>query len=152
MGNETQAGRISRRSFIKTSAAVSAAAMAAPSGNIFAAGSGKVRIGLVGCGGRGTGAAENCLDADPAVELVAMADVFDDMLQGSLKRLKKKYGDRVKVTPETSFLGFARSIEIIQRTFEFNNIWIPMFETKEIKWSAPIIRTFNNSCEIFIVF
>ena len=105
MGNEAQAGRISRRSFIKTSAAVSAA-MAAPSGNIFAAGSGKVRVGLVGCGSRGTGAAMNCLDADPAVELVAMADVFDDMLQGSLNRIKKKYGKRVKVTPETSFLGF----------------------------------------------
>lgn len=105
MGNKSQAGRISRRSFIKTSAAVSAA-MAAPSGNIFAAGPGKIRVGLVGCGGRGTGAAMNCLDADPAVELVAMADVFDDMLQGSLNRIRKKYGERVKVTPETSFLGF----------------------------------------------
>lgn len=105
MGNKTQAGRISRRSFIKTSAAVSAA-MAAPSGNIFAAGSERIRVGLVGCGSRGTGAAMNCLDADKAVEVAALADVFDDKLQGSLKKLKQKYGKRVTVTPETSFLGF----------------------------------------------
>src|SRR5690625_4102051 len=45
----------------------------------------KIRIGLVGCGGRRTGAANQAMNADPNVELVAMADIFDDQIESSLE-------------------------------------------------------------------
>jgi len=47
-----------------------------------------IRVGLVGCGGRGTGAARNCLESAPGVEIVALADVFADQLQGAKNRFK----------------------------------------------------------------
>ncbi|MBN1126749.1 MAG: Gfo/Idh/MocA family oxidoreductase [Sedimentisphaerales bacterium] len=96
---------LSRRAFMKTSAAVSLAATVPPSG-LYAAGTERVRIGLIGCGGRGRGAAEDCMKADPAVELVAMGDLFADRLQGSFNDLRGKFKERVKVTPQTQFTGF----------------------------------------------
>jgi hypothetical protein len=47
-----------------------------------------VRFGIVGCGGRGTAAAVNLMTADPNTELVAMADIFEDKLEGSLRQLR----------------------------------------------------------------
>ncbi|MBI9015703.1 MAG: Gfo/Idh/MocA family oxidoreductase [Phycisphaerae bacterium] len=101
MGND----QLSRRNFMKTSASV-IALTAMSSKNIFAAGDEKIKIGLIGAGGRGTGAAINCLEASPDVEIVAMCDLFKDRVDGSLNRLKKDFADRVKVTPETTFTGF----------------------------------------------
>jgi myo-inositol 2-dehydrogenase/D-chiro-inositol 1-dehydrogenase len=79
----------------------------------YAAGSDRIRIGLVGCGGRGTDAAINCLEADDGVELVAMADAFQDRLNSSQEKIMQwceKRGtpaaQRVKTTPDTTFLGF----------------------------------------------
>jgi len=97
---------ISRRDFVKTGAVVSAAAMLSRSGGVFAAGSDKIRIGLIGCGDRGTGAAMDCIRAADGVELVAMADLFKDKLDNSLKHLKEEFSDQVKVTRESSFVGF----------------------------------------------
>ncbi|MHC4475765.1 MAG: Gfo/Idh/MocA family protein [Planctomycetota bacterium] len=101
-------GVLSRRDFVKGSAAVSLAALALDNSRIFAAGSDKLRVGLIGCGARGTGAAGDCLTADPNVELIAMADMFAEKVDKSLNRLRGKEAivDRVKVTPETTFLGF----------------------------------------------
>ena len=98
----------SRRDFLKTS---SAAALAAPfilAGNASAAGSSAtLKVGLVGCGGRGTGAATQALKADSNLALVAMADVFDDRLQIGLKSLQnnKDVADKVKVEPSKCFIG-----------------------------------------------
>lgn len=97
---------LSRRDFIKTTSAVSLAAVVGANSRIFAAGEDNIRVGVIGCGGRGTGATIDCLNADPAVEIVAMGDLFQDRLDGSLNRIKKDFGDRVKVTPETMFTGF----------------------------------------------
>ncbi len=67
----------------------------------------KLKIGLVGCGGRGTQAVENAMAADPAVELVAMADAFEDKQEASLKRLRGlPIADRIKVEPDKRFIGF----------------------------------------------
>ncbi len=99
-------GWVSRREFIKSSAVVSLVGLGVGTSRMYAAGSGKMRVGLVGCGSRGTGAAMNCLDSDKAVKLVALADVFKDKLDGSLRNIKNKFGDRVKVTAGTSFVGF----------------------------------------------
>jgi len=99
-------GGVSRRDFIKASAAVSLATVASGGSRIFAAGSDKIRVGLIGCGARGTGAAVNCVESTTGVEIVAMADLFQDKLDKSLARLSRKVDDKVTVTEETSFVGF----------------------------------------------
>ena len=81
----------SRRDFLKTSTAVGAAlagSLAVPR-TVHAGVDQTLRIGLIGCGGRGTGAAANALAADPYTKIVAMADTFADRLQQSKKSLQK---------------------------------------------------------------
>lgn len=101
----------SRRGFLRasTSAAVGGA-LAAPLGApAVLAGpihTQTLRVGLIGCGGRGTGAAAQALQADGNVQLAAMADLFEDSLQTSLELLRKQLPDKVRVAPEKCFLGF----------------------------------------------
>jgi predicted dehydrogenase len=64
-----------------------------------------LRIGLIGCGGRGSGAADQALNADKNVELVAAGDAFEEPLQKSLRNLQTKHPDKVKVPPENCFVG-----------------------------------------------
>lgn len=98
----------SRRDFIKTSAIVGGA-LAAPAilpGKLFAKeNSDTLRVGLIGCGGRGSGAANQALTADKNVVLTAMGDAFEEQLQRSLQNLKTAHPEQVKVTPEKSFVG-----------------------------------------------
>ena len=96
-----------RRDFLTYSAAALAASSLAV-GGVHAAGNDKLKIGLIGAGGRGTGAAVNALRADPNVELTAICDLFDDRLQTSLKSLlrDKDVGSKVAVTPDMCFTGF----------------------------------------------
>ena len=98
----------SRREFIKASALVGSV-LAAPAilpGHLFAKeNTDTLRVGLVGCGGRGSGAASQALKADKNVVLTAMGDAFEDQLQGSLQSLQKQHPDKVKVTPEKCFVG-----------------------------------------------
>jgi predicted dehydrogenase len=109
------ASYFSRRDFLLTS---SAAALATAVPRVFAAGSDKIRVGLIGCGSRGTGAAMNCVIASPGVDIVALGDVFPDQVEKALRRLKDNKGekewscsvpwtfaDRVTATPETCFSG-----------------------------------------------
>jgi len=97
----------SRRDFIKTSAAVVGGTMA--SGLVipgaYAAGSDEIKVGLIGCGGRGTGAVDNVLQAAQGVRLVAMGDMFKDRLQDSLQNLTK-YGDKSAVPADRQFVGW----------------------------------------------
>src|SRR5208283_3304583 len=83
-------GKTSRRDFLKTSAAAVGATLATQlaTSNAHASGSDVLRIGLIGCGGRGTGAAAQALNADKNVKLVAMGDMFADRLKSSLAQLK----------------------------------------------------------------
>jgi myo-inositol 2-dehydrogenase/D-chiro-inositol 1-dehydrogenase len=110
----------SRRDFIKTSVAVGGALAGglsvARSAN--AAGSDELEIGLVGCGGRGTGAADDTLSINKGVKLVAMADAFGDRLNGAHDQLKKKYGDRVSVPPERMFVGFDGYQKLLETTVD----------------------------------
>ena len=80
-----------RRNFLKTAAAASVGAMFLDS-KVFAAGTEKLKIGLVGCGGRGLHDMSYCLQADENLELVAMADTFKDKVDNCYKRLKKMFG------------------------------------------------------------
>jgi predicted dehydrogenase len=100
-----------RREFLKSSTTVLAAGTLAAEltspAAVHAAGSDVLRVGLIGCGRRGTGAAEQALRADPNTQLVAMADAFDDQLQESFASLKKSdVGARVAVDSDRRFVGF----------------------------------------------
>jgi predicted dehydrogenase len=104
-GNGTNGTGLTRRDFIKTSAAASLAA-AIPGGlGLYAAGSDAIRIGVIGCGGRGTGAAIDAVTSSPGVEILALADPFQDRIDGSLKTLREKVPAAVKVRPDTCFTG-----------------------------------------------
>lgn len=99
----------SRRRFLQTSGLVAGAVATGLSIERSAHAQGEegyLDLALIGCGGRGTGAAGNALDADPRTRLVAMADAFEDRLQSSLRSLKDRYSDRVLVDESTSFVGF----------------------------------------------
>jgi len=67
-----QSKPLSRREVIKTSGVLGTAALLTGAGRLWAGGSDKIRLGLIGCGGRGTYDTPNCLNAAPNVELVAM--------------------------------------------------------------------------------
>jgi len=68
-------------------------------------GSDEIRVGLIGCGGRGTGAARNVVDAAPGVRIVAMADAFKDRLDESRTILTSRLADKMAVTDDTCFVG-----------------------------------------------
>lgn len=103
-----------RRRFLKTSACA-AGVLAAPAALRAAVANAPslqeplntktLRVGLVGCGGRGTGAANQALRADPNVVLTALADAFDEPAQKSLQLLKAEHPDKVKVAPDHCFAG-----------------------------------------------
>jgi predicted dehydrogenase len=94
-----------RRDFLGTAAAAAAAsALHVPL--VHAGGDDVLKVGLIGCGGRGTGAAEQALNADKNVKLVAMGDAFPDRLQSSLKILSKSHPEKVDVKEENCFVGF----------------------------------------------
>ncbi len=95
-----------RREFIKTTTAASLAAAMPRISGAYAGGSDTIRVGVVGCGGRGTGAAINCLEAAPGVEVVAMFDLFTDRIESSLAKIKEVHPGKIKVTPERMFTGF----------------------------------------------
>lgn len=107
----------SRRDFLRSTAGSTLAASLAFAGGVHAAVGDTIRIGLVGCGGRGTGAAEQALLADKNVKLVAMADAFEDRLQLSLTSLRKKpeLEGKIDVKPEACFTGFDAYQKVIEQ-------------------------------------
>ena len=99
--------KTNRRTFLMHAGAVAAASTVELAHVAHASGSDTLKVGLVGCGGRGTGAAEQALAADKNVRLVAMADAFSDYLENSLAALKSSpHTDRVDVPPDRRYVGF----------------------------------------------
>lgn len=99
----------SRRDFLKATGGLAAASVltgvAVP--HCHAAENNTIRLALIGCGGRGTGAVADAFAATGGpVKLCAMADLFDARIQGSLGNLQKAFADKVDVSPERCFLGF----------------------------------------------
>jgi len=112
-----------RRQFIKSSAAITGSTLGSaafltlpsPAHAYHAQGSDLIRVGLIGCGGRGTGAARQALQADKNVKLVAMGDMFEDRLNNSLKSLQQveTVNQKIDVPAERRFVGFDAYKEVI---------------------------------------
>ncbi len=99
----------SRREFLKTSTTAAVGGVFAThlslSGKSFAASSDTLKVGLVGCGGRGAGAANQALHADKNVVLYAVGDAFEDHLKRGLNSLEKENGAKVQVPADRQFVG-----------------------------------------------
>ncbi len=104
MNEQSRHEGLSRRGFMAGAAAVTAASVLGS--RAYAAGNDKIRVGLIGCGGRGTFDTGNCLRAAEGVELVAMGDMFKDRLNTCRQRLTKDLPDKVKVTDDKCFVGW----------------------------------------------
>jgi myo-inositol 2-dehydrogenase / D-chiro-inositol 1-dehydrogenase len=120
-----KSAQTTRRDFLKTTAAAGTAFAANLSllANVHAADNDTIRVGLIGCGGRGSGAADNVLHSAPNVKLVALGDVFDDHLQALRKRITetassddevKKLGNSVDLPDDRCFVGFDAYEKVIQ--------------------------------------
>ena len=98
-----------RRDFLKTSSVLASTAMTGALGfqnRLHAAGSDIVRVGMIGCGGRNTGAAAQAMAADPGARLVAMCDIFMDRVKTKRGILKEQAGDQIQVDDDHCFEGF----------------------------------------------
>ncbi len=107
--SETTNKNTSRREFLKDTGRIAAASafMAAAAPGVYAGQSNTIKVALIGCGGRGSGAASNALSVKKGpTKLVAMADVFEHRLNSSYKNLKKMHADQVDVPKDRQFVGF----------------------------------------------
>ena len=155
----------SRRTFLHASAAAVAAATASSSSR--ADETKTLRIGLIGCGSRGTGAAEQALCAVANVKLVAMGDAFDDRLKQSLTFLQKekKVAAKVDVKAENCFVGFDAYQKVIESGVDVVLLTTPpqfrpmhlaaavkadkhVFCEKPVAVDAPGVRSVLASCAL----
>ncbi len=99
---------LNRRGFIKSSSGIvgAAALTSGVVGKVFAGGSDVIKIALIGCGGRGTGATFDAFASGQNIQLVAMADAFKDNLDQTYKTLKEKFGDKINVPDSRKYVGF----------------------------------------------
>lgn len=154
----------SRRSFLSASTATLGTLALARSAH--AGGDDVLKVGLIGCGGRGSGAASQALRADPNVKLVAMGDAFEDRLQNSLKSLQTLEDIRAKidVPPERQFVGFDAYEQVLASDVDVVLLATPphfrprhleaaiaagkhVFAEKPVAVDAPGIRSVLASCQ-----
>lgn len=102
------ASSVSRRTFLHRAAVLGAATGGALSlaRSVHAAGSGVIKVGLIGCGGRGSGAAANAMNAGNDIRLVAMGDVLQERIDTARPLLKEKYPEQFVVDDAHAFVGF----------------------------------------------
>lgn len=136
----TPASDPNRRTFLASSTAAAVAAVsAAPTVNagLYAGGSDRLKVGLIGCGGRGTGAASQALNADSGTELVAMADAFEDRLMSSRARLQRQFNkdglERVVVPEDNCFVGFDAYKRVIDKADVVCLTSTPHFRPRHLK-------------------
>jgi predicted dehydrogenase len=106
MDTPTTTSAVSRRDFIKTSTAATSVLAGIQIPYVHAAGDDTMKAVLIGCGGRGSGAASNALGTKPAIKLVAMADVQESKLKSSFEGLVGKHPDRMSVSEDAKFVSF----------------------------------------------
>jgi len=107
MSTHAETQTTSRRDFIRQSTGVIAGASLAGAitARANAAEQNTIKVALIGCGGRGTGAAANALSTAGPTQMVAMADVFESRLKNSLQSLSKQFDKQIKVPQDRQFLG-----------------------------------------------
>jgi predicted dehydrogenase len=170
MSNRKQRAKFtsSRREFLKNStAALIGGTVASHLGfvpAVHAAGSELIRVGLIGCGGRGTGAATDVVNAAPNVKLVAMGDAFKDKLAASRDTLKNEIGDKLEVPDERCFVGFDAYEKVLASGVDYVILATPpgfrpthlkaavaagkhVFAEKPVAVDAPGVRTCLEVCE-----
>ncbi|MDY0355485.1 MAG: Gfo/Idh/MocA family oxidoreductase [Sedimentisphaerales bacterium] len=127
MENRGKHEQLSRRDFVKGAAAgaFSVAALSGLSPRAYAAGSDKVRLGLIGCGGRGMHDTLRCLISAPNVELVALGDIFKERVDSARRRFTSRpvddegkptsdnVADKVKLTEENCFAGWDAHTKVL---------------------------------------
>ncbi len=160
----------SRRQFLQAStlAAVGGTLLSALSPSaIYAAGDDVLRVGIVGCGGRGLGAAGQALRADKNVKLVAMGDAFGDKLEQGLKALKndKEIADKIAVDDDHKFTGFDCTEKLLASGVDVILLCSPpgfrpaqmkaavaagvhVFCEKPVAVDAPGVRTVIEACKV----
>ncbi len=158
----------SRRNFLTTSAAAtSLAASLSKVPAVHAAGDDTIKVGLIGCGGRGTGAATEALQADSNVKLVAMADMFDERLKASLRLLERQESlkGKVDVPIEARFVGFEAYQQVINSDVDVVLLTTPphfrpihlkaaieagkhVFAEKPCAVDSPGVHSVLKSCEL----
>jgi predicted dehydrogenase len=158
----------SRRQFIQSSAATVGASLMLGeriAQSAYAAGDETLKVGLIGCGGRGRGAAVQALTADANAKLVALADAFPDYVEKSVEILKKTdVADRVVVDTEHRFAGFDAYKQLIESGVDVVLLATPphfrpahlkacvdagkhVFAEKPVAVDAPGIRAVLAACE-----
>jgi myo-inositol 2-dehydrogenase / D-chiro-inositol 1-dehydrogenase len=107
--DDQQPDGLSRRNFLKTATAAAVGSAVASRMEFvpgaYAAGSDEIRVGLIGCGGRGTGAARNVLASAKGVRIVAMGDTFKDRLDESKKQIASRAGTAFQIADDRCFVG-----------------------------------------------
>jgi len=130
---------------------------------VHAAGSDALKLGLVGCGGRGAGAVGNALTADPSAKLVAVGDAFADQAERSVGLLKQQFGGRIAVDAERRFAGFDAYAKVIASGVDVVLLATPphfrplhlkacveagkhVFAEKPVAVDAPGVRSVLDTC------
>jgi myo-inositol 2-dehydrogenase / D-chiro-inositol 1-dehydrogenase len=110
-----QPERPSRREFLRstTVAGISLAGGLSLAHGVHAAGSDILKVALIGCGGRGSGAIRDCLNADPGVRVVAVADAFEDRVKRAADGLRKEFPGRVELPGDRVFSGLDAYLKAI---------------------------------------
>jgi len=170
MDRKNKKNRLSRRKLVQGSVVAAVANALNPSvlraNRPMAPGNDLIRIGLIGCGGRGTGAAAQALAADPNVKLVAMGDAFLDHVQSSLSKLKAdpKIADKIDVPVERRFSGFENYQQVIESGVDVVLLAEPphfrpkhlkaaieagkhVFAEKPVAVDGPGVRSVLSTCE-----
>jgi predicted dehydrogenase len=155
-----------RREFLKSSTAgvIGAALTGAIASRAHAAGDDVIRIGLIGCGGRGSGAAAQALNADKNVKLVALGDAFSDRIEECIPSLKKIGGEKFAVENDKKFVGFDAYKQVIDCGVDVVILAGPpgfrpahikyavekgkhVFAEKPVAVDAPGVRSVLETCE-----
>ncbi len=118
--SQTPESSLTRRRFVQAAAVTAAAGVSPLASAGFAPRFGRTRktinVGIIGCGGRGTGAAMNSLEASPDTRIVALADLFADRAAGSLSNLRSRSSDRVTVSEDSDvYTGFDAYEKLLAR-------------------------------------
>jgi len=128
---------LTRRAFVKNSSLVTSGAMLSPYVAQGFTEDKPIRVGLVGCGGRGCGAVGNAMAADSKVELIAIGDLFEDRIKQRSNHLAKICGPRYKVTEENKFTGFDCYKKVIDAGVDYVILTTPpAFRPSHLEYSV----------------